>query len=405
MPTSLGNYLSQFFDMASRTANSSETAGDWLGGWTIFYWAWWVSWSPFVGMFLARISRGRTIREFVTVILLVPTIVTIVWFSIFGGSAIHAEQTGDSIWGDGDSTRQLFNLLETMPLGHAASILAMVLLATFFITSADSASTVMGTLSQRGRLVADRKVTVLWGVLTAVIAIVLLLAPGENTLSNLQNVTIIAASPFVFVIIALMFAIVKALANDPLYLDQKTQRQFALRVARERRLNQQRKQAGGKLVRVKGPRDEVVAGSREDDDEEDGSGAGSKAEFDAAVAAGPAAQDYAAADDPELAHRQDMEYVEHTASIGDQDVDSQEVYTGEEVVEVVKVTDIEHIVEAAQAAAISAESAAQAAVASAEAASDAYHEANEANGASEVNGAQGTGSAGAGGSSTDQPKK
>ena len=114
-------------------------------------------------MFLARISRGRTIREFVTVILMVPLAVTVVWFSIFGGSAIHAEETGSSIWGDGDATKQLFNLLDTVPGGYAASLLAMVLLATFFITSADSASTVMGTMSQNGRVEANRKVTVLWG--------------------------------------------------------------------------------------------------------------------------------------------------------------------------------------------------------------------------------------------------
>lgn len=236
VPTTLGNYLSNFFSMAARTADSSEGAGEWLGTWTIFYWAWWVSWSPFVGMFLARISRGRTIREFVTVILMVPLAVTVVWFSIFGGSAIHAEETGSSIWGDGDATKQLFNLLDTVPGGYAASLLAMVLLATFFITSADSASTVMGTMSQNGRVEANRKVTVLWGMMTALIAVVMILTGGEDALTNVQNITIIAASPFVFIIIALMFAIVKSLSNDPLYLDHKAQRHYAIREAREKRV-------------------------------------------------------------------------------------------------------------------------------------------------------------------------
>lgn len=238
IPTSLGNYLSQFFQMAARTANSGDGADEWLGSWTIFYWAWWVSWSPFVGMFLARISRGRTIREFVCVVLMVPTMVTIIWFSIFGGAAVNAEETGNSIWGDGEATSQLFNLLQTLPMGQVASIVAMILLATFFITSADSASTVMGSMSQRGQLVANRGVTVLWGALTAVIALMLLLTGGDEALTNLQNVTIIAASPFLLVIIALMFSIYKALSNDELYLDEKAQREYALRMARERRINQ-----------------------------------------------------------------------------------------------------------------------------------------------------------------------
>ncbi len=249
IPTTLGNYLSEFFSMAARTADSSEGAGKWLGSWTIFYWAWWVSWSPFVGMFLARISRGRTIREFVTVILMVPLAVTVVWFSIFGGSAIHAEETNQSIWGDGDATKQLFNLLDTVPGGYAASLLAMILLATFFITSADSASTVMGTMSQNGRVEANRKVTVLWGLMTAIIAIVMIWTGGEDALTNVQNITIIAASPFVLIIIALMFAIVKSLSNDPLYLDHKAQRHYAMRDAREKRVAAYLNKQNGRGVR------------------------------------------------------------------------------------------------------------------------------------------------------------
>ena len=132
------------------------TAGDWLGSWTIFYWAWWISWSPFVGMFIARISRGRSIREFCLTVLFVPAGVSIVWFAIFGGTAITLERAGDSIWGDGSAENQLFALLHTMPGGTIAGFVAMVLLGTFFITSADSASTVMGSMSQRGRATASR---------------------------------------------------------------------------------------------------------------------------------------------------------------------------------------------------------------------------------------------------------
>ena len=237
IPTAAGSYLSQFFEMASRTgASANGTAGEWLSGWTIFYWAWWISWSPFVGMFLARISRGRTIREFVFSVVLVPSLVSLVWFAIFGGSAIHLEQIGQSIWGDGAAEGQLFGLLGSFPGGGIAAFVAMILLATFFITSADSASTVMGTMSQNGRLNASRPVTAMWGIATALIAVVLLLTGGKDALNNLQSVTILAASPFVLVIIALMFALVKGLSDDPLYLDDKEQRRFALKLARERRI-------------------------------------------------------------------------------------------------------------------------------------------------------------------------
>lgn len=237
IPTAAGSYLSQFFEMASRTgASANGTAGEWLSGWTIFYWAWWISWSPFVGMFLARISRGRTIREFVFSVVLVPSLVSLVWFAIFGGSAIHLEQIGQSIWGDGAAEGQLFGLLGSFPGGGIVAFVAMILLATFFITSADSASTVMGTMSQNGRLNASRPVTAMWGIATALIAVVLLLTGGKDALNNLQSVTILAASPFVIVVIALMFALVKGLSDDPLYLDDKEQRRFALKLARERRI-------------------------------------------------------------------------------------------------------------------------------------------------------------------------
>ncbi|WP_414122976.1 BCCT family transporter [Corynebacterium nuruki] len=235
IPTAAGNYLQNFFGMSARTADSAEGMGDWLAGTTLFYWAWWISWSPFVGTFIARISRGRTIREFVMVVLLVPTTVSVVWFAIFGGSAIHQEQNGSDIYGDGNAEKMLFGLLDDLPLAGLTSIIAMILLATFFITSADSASTVMGTMSQNGKLVADRKLTVLWGLLTALIAVVLLLSGGEDSLNNLQSVTIVAACPFVILILFMCVSIYKGLKNDPLFLDEKEKRDFALHLARERR--------------------------------------------------------------------------------------------------------------------------------------------------------------------------
>ena len=238
LPMSVGSYFNSFFEMASRTADldSGDTA-TWLSSWTIFYWAWWISWSPFVGMFVARISRGRSIREFVVGVMIIPAAVTVVWFSIFGGTAIHFEQENRSVWGEGDAKRQLFGLLYSLPGGTIAAIVAMILLATFFITSADSAATVMGSMSQQGVLVANKWVTAAWGVLTAAIGLTLLVSGGNDALSNLQNVTIIAASPFLVVIIGLMVSLYRGLSDDPLYLDHKEQQKFAMRLARERRVH------------------------------------------------------------------------------------------------------------------------------------------------------------------------
>lgn len=243
MPTSIGAYFAQFFEMAGRTGVSANgTAGEWLSTWTIFYWAWWISWSPFVGMFLARISRGRTIREFAVGVLVVPSLVSVVWFSIFGGSAIRFEQEGNSIWGDGSAESQLFNLLYQLPGGTIMGVVAMILLGTFFITSADSASTVMGTLAQHGRTNATPWVSAVWGLLTAIIGLVLLTV-NEDSLSNLQSITIIAASPFLIVVICLMVAVTKDLREDNLYLDYRSQQEFAARLARERRIHAEHQRA------------------------------------------------------------------------------------------------------------------------------------------------------------------
>lgn len=235
IPGSIGNYLNSFTEMIGRTAESADaTAGEWLSGWTIFYWAWWISWSPFVGMFLARISRGRSVREFCVGVMLIPAGVSTIWFAIFGGTAIHMEQQGKSISGESTES-ELFNLLQALPMGSIAAVVAMILLATFFITSADSASTVMGSMSQNGRTVATPWLSAIWGLLTAAVGLTLLIA-NEDALDNLQNVTIVAASPFLIIIIALMFAIVKDLQGDVIYREYRESQKFQRKLARERRI-------------------------------------------------------------------------------------------------------------------------------------------------------------------------
>ncbi|WP_216388582.1 BCCT family transporter [Arcanobacterium phocae] len=257
LPGSMGAYASQFFEMAGRTASAADgTAGDWISSWTIFYWAWWVSWSPFVGMFIARISRGRTIREFCTGVLLVPAGLSTVWFAIFGGTAISMEQGGNSIYADGVPESQLFNLLHSLPGGFVMGIVAVLLLATFFITSADSASTVMGSLSQGGRATATPWLTGAWGLVTAMIGLTLLVSGGDQALHSIQSVTIVAATPFLFVVFALMFAIVKDLRNDVIYLDQREQERFNRQLAVERRHHREREEmrlAKKRMARMKHP--------------------------------------------------------------------------------------------------------------------------------------------------------
>lgn len=254
IPNSIGMYLSQFFEMAGRTAESADaTAGGWLGSWTIFYWAWWISWSPFVGMFLARISRGRTIREFCMTVLFIPAGVSVVWFAIFGGTAIALERGGESIWGDGSAETQLFNLLHSLPAGMVMSGLAMLLLATFFVTSADSASTVMGSMSQQGRSDANPWVSAGWGLATALIGLTLLLSGDGSSLQNLQNVTIIAASPFLVVLVALMFSIVKGLREDVIYLEYRENQSWQRRMARERRLHREQREREARRKQLRHP--------------------------------------------------------------------------------------------------------------------------------------------------------
>jgi len=203
--------------MSARTdAAGGDAMKEWLSGWTIFYWAWWVSWTPFVGMFIARISRGRTIRQFVTGVLLVPSVVSLVWFAIFGGAGIQMQRTGTDVAGAGTSEGTLFAMLSHMPLSTITSVVVMLLVAIFFVSGADAASIVMGTLSERGTLAPSRKTVVFWGAATGAVAAVMLLVGGEDALSGLQNITIVAALPFLLVMVGLAIALVRDLSNDPM---------------------------------------------------------------------------------------------------------------------------------------------------------------------------------------------
>jgi choline/carnitine/betaine transport len=222
IPTAVGSYFQDLAMMSARTeASGGEGMATWLSGWTVFYWAWWLSWTPFVGMFIARISRGRTIRQFVTGVLLVPSLVSLVWFAIFGGTAIKLQQDGADVVGDGSAEQQLFGMLGELPLATVTSILVMVLVAIFFVSGADAASIVMGSLSERGKLEPSRSTVIFWGVATGGVAAVMLLVGGDSALTGLQTITIVAALPFVLVMIGLSVALVKDLHNDPLMVRKR----------------------------------------------------------------------------------------------------------------------------------------------------------------------------------------
>ena len=221
VPTSIGSFIGELPQMAARTdSTAGEGVAEWLAGWTVFYWAWWISWTPFVGMFIARISRGRTIRQFVGGVILVPSVVSLIWFAIFGGTAISLERGGAKITDESTAEGQLFAVLREYPIASVTSLLVMILVAIFFVSGADAASIVMGTLSQKGTLEPSRNVVIIWGVLTGAVAAIMLLigGGGASALNGLKNLTILAAVPFTLVMVGMCIAMTRDLRRDRLII-------------------------------------------------------------------------------------------------------------------------------------------------------------------------------------------
>lgn len=219
--TTLGEYASQSLSMTLWTARSSDEQ-TWQGGWTVFYWGWWIAWSAFVGMFIARISRGRTIREFVMGVVFIPTLVSLVWFSVIGSAGIHASIYGSdmSIYNTSvnnwDYAGTLFTAFEVLTPGVAAMIAkvcALVVVVVFFVTAADSGTLVLGRLLSFGRRPPVQQ-RILWGSLLGVVTLMILLMGGNEALKALQAASIAGALPFTFVIIAMMFGLIKSLRKD-----------------------------------------------------------------------------------------------------------------------------------------------------------------------------------------------
>ncbi|MFO7724016.1 MAG: BCCT family transporter [Oceanipulchritudo sp.] len=210
--STLGEYGSALLTMSLST--NPFLGYDWTKDWTLFYWAWWIAWSPFVGLFVASISRGRTVREFILGALLVPTLLTFIWFAVFGGAAFHLElERGIALSeavGNNVSTA-LFELFEHYPLTPLLTTLTLLLLGVFFVTSADSATYVLSMMTSRGNLNPPLSRKIVWGLLQSATAASLIFSGG---LEALQKMAIAAALPFAIVMLFLSLSLIRAMRYE-----------------------------------------------------------------------------------------------------------------------------------------------------------------------------------------------
>ncbi|WP_407545112.1 BCCT family transporter [Priestia sp. HNGD-A6] len=211
--TTIGSYIQNLPSMSFRLSPFDNST--WVRDWTIFYWAWWIAWAPFVGTFIARISRGRTIREFLIGVLAVPTVFGGLWFAVFGGSGVYLDFFKDlpvmDVINNKGTEVALFYVLEQFPFGTFMSIVAICLIATFFITSADSATFVLGMQTTNGDLNPSGSIKLTWGLIQSLTAIILLWTGG---LDALQTAAIIAALPFSIVLVLTVFSLMKAFKEE-----------------------------------------------------------------------------------------------------------------------------------------------------------------------------------------------
>jgi len=225
---SMGNYLQGFIGLSFNVSAYAGEAGEqWQAGWTTFYWGWWMSWAPFVGVFIARVSKGRTVREFVGGVLLVPTVLTFLWFSVLGGNALYRELYGQGglVAADGsvDADSALFDLLAGLPAGTALTFGAILLIGIFFITSADSGALVMSMIATGGSAEPLKRIRVFFALLASFLAIALLITGGLQTL---QTAAILSALPFSIVMLLMCAATVIAFSRERRAYDRAQRAQF-----------------------------------------------------------------------------------------------------------------------------------------------------------------------------------
>ncbi|MEG0377147.1 MAG: BCCT family transporter [Eubacterium sp.] len=215
---SVGEYIFNFVPMSffsdANGAVAAHTGENWIGNWTIFYWAWWITWTPFVGSFIARISRGRTIREFVFAILGVPTIMSCIWFGIMGGTALNMEMKNPGsiiINGAVDTNASVFQMLSHLPLSGVISVLVMLSLIVFFLTSADAGVQVVSTMSSRGKENTQKLIKVIWGVILGLLAIMFIVTGG---LSAVQSLSFAFSFPFLIIICFMLIGFFKYISKN-----------------------------------------------------------------------------------------------------------------------------------------------------------------------------------------------
>ncbi|MFA9460192.1 BCCT family transporter [Thiohalorhabdus sp. Cl-TMA] len=205
----LGFYLQNFPTLATWTETYTHT--QWQNDWTVFYWGWWIAWSPFVGMFIARVSYGRTIREFIAAVLFIPTVVTFIWLTIFGDSALQIEMMGDggiAAVAQQDVARSLFAFLDHLPLATITSLLATLVVITFFVTSSDSGSLVIDIITAGGKADPPTTQRVFWAVSEGIVAAVLLVGGG---LTALQTASITTGFPFGILLLIMCYTLIKGM--------------------------------------------------------------------------------------------------------------------------------------------------------------------------------------------------
>ncbi|EPZ9278883.1 TPA: BCCT family transporter [Vibrio parahaemolyticus] len=214
IPTTLMAYVENIIPLSNPFGRTDEA---WFQGWTVFYWAWWISWSPFVGMFIARVSRGRTVREFITAVLIVPTVVTVVWMSVFGGLAIDqvVNKVGElGANGLTDVSLAMFQMFDVLPFGNMLSIIAVVLVLVFFITSSDSGSLVIDSITAGGKVDAPVLQRVFWAFMEGAIAVALLWIGGSEAVQALQAGAISTALPFTFILLAMCVSLLMGMKTE-----------------------------------------------------------------------------------------------------------------------------------------------------------------------------------------------
>jgi len=208
----LGNYFSSVVEIS--LWNESFTGGDWQNNWTIFYWGWWISWSPFVGTFIARISKGRTIKEFILGVLIVPTLITFFWITAFGNSALDMIMNGNdaiSTAVDNDVATALFVFFEDFPFTMGLNVVAIILIMGFFITSSDSGSLVIDNLTSGGKIDAPVGQRIFWAITEGAVAAVLLIGGG---LGALQTAAIASGLPFAIILLIMCYSLYKGLKDE-----------------------------------------------------------------------------------------------------------------------------------------------------------------------------------------------